>query len=244
MDLLQRLQLDTAGRIKADSYFADVPVYVSRPRDAAEAVAIQNSIDSALAGLIEQGGKSGIAVIVFIPECRRDPSAPDAPGPRLMVVLTCRVIENPLVNEGANGTGKTAEDCALTLHNLLHQAQFPGYLSGLVSAPEAITPTGNTGRIELDCKWEARCGLTPPTRATAPVITGTSAAVTLTTATNGAAIYYSTDESYPSAAAAAFSVPTATLYTVPFTVASGTVVRAAAEKSGLQQSFVTRAVMG
>ena len=60
------------------------------------------------------------------------------------------------------------------------------------------------------------------------------ATVTLTCATAGAAIWYTTDGSYPGSNAAA--CPTALLYSVPFAVLAGQTVRAAAELTGYQQS--------
>jgi hypothetical protein len=64
---LERQQLDIAARLESLAEFATVPVTVIRPRSEGEALQIQTTLDQALAGLVQKGGKSGAAVIVQMP---------------------------------------------------------------------------------------------------------------------------------------------------------------------------------
>ena len=59
---------------------------------------------------------------------------------------------------------------------------------------------------------------------------GQQTAVTLTCATEGATIYYTTDGSDPTTSS--------TAYSAPFTVTSGTTVKARAYKTGLRDSLI------
>jgi len=61
--------------------------------------------------------------------------------------------------------------------------------------------------------------------------------VTLTTATTGASIYYTTNGNFPRN-----GVTGATLYTAPFQVASAATLRCAAYKTGLFGSLVNQAI--
>jgi len=66
--------------------------------------------------------------------------------------------------------------------------------------------------------------------------------VTLSSGTSGASIYYTTDESFPRFASSigGSGATGSTLYTAPFSVSAGTIVRAAAYKTGTTASHVTQ----
>jgi hypothetical protein len=77
--------------------------------------------------------------------------------------------------------------------------------------------------------------LTALARTLAPAATAAAQTVSLADRQpgGGSTIYYSTDGSFPGS-----GNPNAIIYTTPFTVASGTIVRTAAYYPGLQGSMV------
>lgn len=235
---IERIQEDIFGRISQDEFFADIKVYLFRPRSQEEAVQIQTDIDAALAGLETKATKSGAAVIVQMPNA--NVPLPNVPGPRFDLIYTIRVLENPLINMGATGTSKSAEEIALSILNLCHHFTLQDFGMALVASGEALKALGidESGRIGYDCLLTMPMGLAKSIKVIAPSITGTAASVTITTATSGATILYTIDGSYPWAGNA-----TALTYSAPFAVTSGVKVRSVATKAGLQPSDLSAKTM-
>jgi hypothetical protein len=233
MSPLERLQNDVYARLSAHAYFVDVGVYLLRPRANLGFTQIQTEVDQLISSLVRKAGKGGAAIMVLMPTA----DSPDAnvPGPRLTYTISIRVQELVVVNMGPNGTGKSAEDIALEVAQVLHHFNA-GNGSVLVAAPDALTPSAEADpKVTIDVKFSQLSGLTKPAKVASPTIAPSSGAapqtVTLTCATAGATIRYSIDDSYPTL-----------LYTAPLSIASACTLRVAAEKSGLQQSDVARAV--
>lgn len=234
--VLEQLQVDIAARLEADPFFVDVPVYILRPRASLGFVQIQNLINQTLTGLRFQGGKCGVAVIVMIPTA--DSTEPDAPGPRLTFIPVVRVQEFPPINMGPSGTGKTAEEVALYVLQMLHQFNF-GNNNVLVTASDALTPSDAFDpKLTIDCKFNQYSGLQRAAKVATVLISPRSGShsqsVTMTCDTAGAAIYYTTNGDYPTDAD--------TLYTAPFTPAAAGTIRAAAIKTDYMQSDVSQAI--
>lgn len=228
MDPLQQDQEDFAARLSADSYFADISVLLQR-RGVTE-----SDIETALSVLNEKLGKIGAVVIVLKPALLS--TDPDAPGPEYKVSLTVQVITQPLFNDDAStGTQKSTEAIAERVRLLLHRfTTLGGIYSFVAMQAETVAEGKDSFSVTFTrraCDTAERCGL--------PLITPDEGAgsqeVTLSTATAGAAIYYTLDGSYPSSVN-----EEATLYTAPFAPGTAT-LRCAAEKSGLQQSGVSQA---
>ncbi len=222
---LERLQLDIAARLTQLDALAGVYICTVRPRSEDEALLIQTDIEQALAGLRPRDGLSGAAAIILMPEGQVP--EPDTPGPRLDLVATIRVAENPLVNMGAAGTGLSAEDIALEILSALHHWST-GTGGVLYADREALRPddaAAENGQVVYEVRLRMPLGLSRRASVATPKITTSgslpSVQVTLTCATSGAALYYSTDGSHP-----APSADGSTLYTVPFTVAAAATVRA------------------
>ena len=85
--------------------------------------------------------------------------------------------------------------------------------------------------MAIDCKFYTSFGLRTGNRVANVAIGGAASAVTLSCATPGARITYTTDESYPQP-----GNPAATTYTAPFAVTAGTKVRAGATAAGMKPS--------
>jgi hypothetical protein len=227
MSPLETVQSDIFGRILAAPYFADISVYLFRPRAAGGMTAIQSEVDKALAGLVERGGKVGVAIVVQMP--LGTSQNPDVPGPRLTFNFSVSVYERPIVNmDSARGTQKSAEDVACEVLRLLHQWK-PNPSQILTAAANAIVPVeAAPGVVAYDCRLDQMTGLVPLVKAAAPVIDATTpTAVALTSATPGAAILYSLAGEYP-----------ATPYAAPFD-GTGLLVRAVASAPGLAASNIS-----
>jgi hypothetical protein len=240
--LLERLQTDIGDRLNSLAYFADVTVYVLRPRVDCTVPMLQQRINAAIKGLVSKGGKAGVCVFVAMPTA--ETPRQNVPGPEFSVSVVCQVVEKPVVNMGTGGTGKSAEEIALEVAQALHHwrpSSSDGGARGfstLYAAQQAIVPVKVEDEAEdvlrINVTLEARLGLGRPSSVADVTISGTSAAVTLTCATAGAAIYYTTDESFPWLGNTA-----ATLYSAPFAVTAGDTVRAAGYKTSLNGSNVS-----
>ncbi len=233
MSILEQTELAIAGRLAADSYFAQIPIVVMRPRASGTFAEIQSRIDAALNGTLAQAGGVGAAVTVLMPigDCEK----PNLPGPQLTFVYTVRVQELVQLNMSPAGTRKSAEEIALYALGLLHQCSLNGR-QVLTAEAHTLTPSLDFApRLTYDLRLRQLGALPQPVRCAAPVIALSGDTATLTCATAGAAIYYTTDGSYPSPA-------NGTLYSAPVTAASGLTMLAAASHSGVQQSAVAAAL--
>ncbi|MGV3664270.1 MAG: chitobiase/beta-hexosaminidase C-terminal domain-containing protein [Prosthecobacter sp.] len=235
VDPLQRLQLDIAAVLKADALFAGVQVVVDRPRDAADGLVIQATVDRALAGWTEveteAGMKAGLCIIVFM--ATGTAPTPNLPGPELMLVQGIRVIENTLVNEGENGTGMTAEGCAIKILNTLHQMSLGGLL---LADKNALRPVLTEKGLSFDVTLTRDLGISPRPFVQRPIVHVATGSMTMTCGTEGAAIWWTSDGSLPTPVNAS-----AALYTGPVDVSgmAGAEIRASAYLAGRRASDVT-----
>jgi hypothetical protein len=219
----KRSQGDFAGRLGMDDYFADVTVLEQNKG------ATEDDVLQALSTLNEKVGKNGACVVVLMPELL--PATPDVPGPEYRVRVTVQVIVQPLFNDGDSGTGKSAEQIARRVRQLLHNYDggwgtwtFAGMdplpvTEGQVSYGVAFT---RTGRHPRQVKLSLPMG--DPDEAAVPC------AVTLE-GPAGADLYYTTDGTYPTPGAAG-----TTLYSSAIAIAEPTTLRVVAYRAGSQPS--------
>jgi hypothetical protein len=232
----EQLQLDCFGRVSAADYFSDVEVIHDRPRSADAAILIETRIDNVLAGLNKKNGKAGAVVRVLMPAF--DVPEPEMPGPYGERIIILRSIENPMVNMGTNGSGKSAEDIADNVLAELNDFR-PGPFDILYSARRAIEPVEallKKGQIAYDVSLRQKGGLTPVIKAAMPTIAQDESGVALTSATDGASIYYTIDGSYPWP-----GNDQAILYDAPFAVEPPLSLRAIAYATGFHASDVASA---
>ncbi len=247
MSPLERMMLDMLGRADADPYFDDIGLFILRPRysesgqsdDQQSFAVIQTRIDQLIAGESRKSGHYGAAVTFLMPE--GDTTKPNPSGPQMEFVFTARIQEMPIINFGPNGTRKSAEEIALYIVQLFHLAMFNGGNS-LYADVATLTPsTDYAPKVTYDVRFRMQGNLRAPVKCAMAIITPNSGAspqtVTLTSATGGAAIYYTIDGSYPSSRG-----KTAQLYSGPITVAFACTLRAAAELAGSQQSSVSQGI--
>jgi hypothetical protein len=222
--VLQQLKTEVVDRLLADPFFGDspgIPVLDERVHE------LENEIDKAINQI------SGLCVLVTIPRANVSPQAQNLAGigsergPYFdSCTVVIRVFETPLINPQNNfdGTGKTGLETAVTIAALLHLFLPAGANEPLVCISVGL---GNDpDRVSYDVVLSHRGGIkyTIPQVAT-PAISYDAGDVTITCATAGAAIFYTTTNAEP-------TPRSGTLYTAPFASASGVKVRARAWLAG------------
>jgi hypothetical protein len=216
-DPLELDQEDFFHRISVDALFSDVTVLLQRKG------VVDSDVEVALSTLNEKASKLGTCVVVLMPELQ--PDRPGAPGPEYKVLLTVQVIESPLLNGSDSGTGKSAESLATALRQLLHMFDTGGRNTFTFESMEPIQTSAD--KVSYGVRFARNARDVRPSKVATPVISPASGAapqtITLTCATVGASIYYTTDGSPPFSTNAE-----AELYTAPFNLAAAATVRAAA----------------
>jgi hypothetical protein len=178
-----------------------------------------------------RNGKAGGGIIVGMPLLTVED--PDAPGPELTANLIFTVLEQPDMNT----TGLFSEDVVFLILQILHEFATAQNCT-LYAKGSVVTPNRDFEGIRgYNVRLEARLAGGGAIPAATPVITFAADTATITCATGGAAIYYTTDGSFPSSANAAAQV-----YAAPVAVASGATVRAAAYANNFNGSNVTQAI--
>jgi hypothetical protein len=232
--LLTDLQTDLAARLEADDFFADIPVLTERKAD------VGSGIGKALGTLAGKGSRAGVCVILMSPVASAE--IPNLPGPVLDIELAARVLENVLINTGANGTGKPALTVARRVARLLHHYRAEGLSQIVIADKPTIVPVEDpVAPLAYEIRFRSREGdLEPFAKVAMPAIAPNSGAppqtVTLTCATAGAAIHYTLDGSHPAA-----TNPAAALYTAPVLVQNPCTLRAGASKTACVASDTARA---
>ena len=190
-----------------------------------------------------QGAKPGLVAIVLMP--RLTPDAPGSPGPRYFTRYPVQVIDWPVMRRQAAG-GLSAESLCERIRQILHYQSFG---RGQVLTFDGMEPAPMANETQVSyLLYFRRLGMdTPPAKCATCGISpnggGSPQTVTLACAQPaGAAIYYSTDGSYPSALAAAATPPTSTPYTAPFSFATPGTLRVCAEKTGYVQGDISQAI--
>lgn len=224
---LQRFQLDVAARLEGAAFFANVPVFIFRPRAALTAAQIQDRINAALGALTTQNGKAGLCATVLMPLL--DTQKQDLPGPYFHLKCTVRVQENVIVNMGGNGVQIACEDAAIAVAQTMH-LWMPGGVAGIVRcAPETIAPNLTfAGLVTYDVQLESELELECLPKTAQPFLTDSGGNIAIACSDGSAAIYYTTDGTAPWAGNGYYPT-TAASYAGPFAAPpAGTLIRAAA----------------
>jgi hypothetical protein len=221
---IEQIQPDIFAKLASEPYFAAISLFqIRKERYQSE---IEEALSSATFDPGQSGKLPGATIEVLMPLIKTNLA--NAPGPVVTLEQRLMVKENPQINLAAGGVNLTAEEIAVEILQTLHQFYLGGICQALYPAPEAIVPNGRfPGLVAYDVILQATFNLTPPGRAGCPPPPAEGPPLTLTfSAPAGdpaAAVYYTTDGSFPGPGNAA-----AVSYAVPFAVSSGTVVRWAA----------------
>lgn len=227
------LQTDIASYLGGHSVFQYVPIICAfRDENAGDAL-LDDLVFKHLKGEIPKNGKFGLCVVINTPEAKTN--AQNAPGPIEDFTIAIQVIENKATNRASTtGTGIRADDLYETIKRTLH-LYCPDTQHDLIvirGEQDDGLPTHLRGFI-IEVQSKAHVLQQLP-KVALPVITVADPMMTITCATSGAAIYWTHDGSFPSAANA-----TAALYAGSVDVGAldaGTIIRAAAYLAPLRGS--------
>ncbi len=234
---IEQIQPDVFNKLASEPYFAAISLFQIRKER------FQSEIEEALSCATFDPGQSGklpgATIEVLMPLIKTN--LVNAPGPVVTLEQRLIVKENPQINLAAGGVNLTAEAIAVEILQTLHQFYLGGICQALYPAPAAIVPNGGfPDLVAYDVVLQATFNLTPPERTGCPP-PPTEAGLTLTftppASDPTATIYYTTDGSFPGP-----GNTTATVYSAPFAVSSGTTLRWAAyatEKLGSSTGMAT-----
>lgn len=233
-DFLDDMQDELVALCKADEVLGMVPIINERVGD------VNAEVEKNLGIVTAVGGKYGACILLQQPMA--DDTASAAPGGLLDVVWTFLVLEDPLLNDGANGFQIRALKLCRRLVRVIKLYAAGGMATTMVPDKKTIVPVGNliapiAYQVNFRCTENSGGA---QQKVIQPGIAPSSGAapqnVTLTCATAGAAIYYTLDGTHPWSGNAA-----AILYAAPFAVTLAGQLRARAFKAGMIGSNTTAA---
>jgi Fn3 associated len=227
---IESVQPDVYYKLLTEAWFENIAIFKTREKR------LDTEVNRALTGLGGRNGKGGATIEVLMPSLKS--ALPETAGPVCTLEQKFIVKEQPTVNQNANGTGLSVEQIAVNIAQTFQLFYLGGPMQGFYAAPEfyRYEPMPDDAPfIAVAVTLHATFALSALTRIIVPGVSAIAETVTLTDQQpgGGSAIYYTTDGSFPGS-----GNPTATQYSIPFTVASGTVVRVAAYNGTLQGSMV------
>ena len=237
MNPILQFQDDVLNRLLAEELLQYVNIVALRSLQVAKDLEVER------AWLKLRNGRQGAGIVVGMPTLEHN--VPNVPGPERKLFLPVSTFEQPSLNALATGTGLDAETIVDYHDALLARVLIEGL--GCVYC-EAHMPNleAKAGVIRYDSIYVCEAARNPIVQVTIPALSAPALTVTLTNAAGfpAAAIYYTIDGSYPGRnPATGAALGTAVLYTVPFTVPSGTRVRWVACQTGYAASDVGEATI-
>jgi hypothetical protein len=183
----------------------------------------ESEVQLATVWTTQTNGKSGLGIVVGMPVVSVEDS--DAPGPELLAKLPITVLEEPNINSSADGVGLVSEDVSIQVLKTLHQFALAQNLT-IHAQGDCMSPNRDYEGIRgYNLQFELRYEEGVNAKCASPGWSEGGGELTLTNGMAGAAIYYTTDGSFP------WPGGTGTLYSGPINItglAAGTVIRWAA----------------
>ena len=180
---------------------------------------VSGEFELSMIHLTPRNGRSGCGILVEMPEILS--AQGNAPAPQDVVQISAVAVEDPVTNFGDTGTQMDAESVARLVRRAFHALLIEGR-GELFQAPVGIRPAEEFEGIAYRVTARLLMVDDDISRVTLPTISEAGGVVTLANdpVTPTATIYFTTDGSHPGPAN-----DQATIYTAPFTVNPGTVVR-------------------
>jgi len=243
IDILDKLPFELAARLESDPYFVDVPIVVAVKGNLVQEYQKRQAV------IAEKSGKRGVAVIVL--QVVADDIYPGLPGGPMKLKPAFQIIENVEMNNDGSGTGKSARKVARQIIKVMKLAGFRGLVQNLKCGVPAIEPVDLKDfgdavvaeQVNFECQEfsdEPLLFCLPPVATPVPG----QAQVQLATATGGAAIWFTTDDSfpYPGTKDDGYTNSTSQLYTGPIalTLNQPQTIRAASYLAGYIASSIER----
>jgi hypothetical protein len=227
---IESVQPDVCYKLLSEPWYENIAIFKIREKR------LDTEVNRVLSGLAGRNGKGGASIEVLMPSLKT--ALAETAGPSCTLEQKFLVKEQPTVNQGANGTGLSVEQIAVNIAQTFQLFYLGGPMQGFYAAPEFYKYQAvpeEAPFIAVAVALQATFALTALARTLAPAASASTETVTLTDQQpgGGSTLYYTTDGSFPGS-----GNPAATPYTIPFTVASGTVVRTAAYNGSLQGSMV------
>lgn len=229
-----QLQKDVAAFLASHSEFTYVPI-VRADADVDAGDALTEDIEQQLlTGDLPKNGKVGLCVVLGVPKLTN--TAPNSHGPVEDFEMLIQVIEHKGNNMAASiGTQIRCDDLAESIRRLLNLHVHDGAHGLMVIDCVPDTQVPDTHRSLLIRVQTKAHVLTPYEKTARPVLSLADPLLTITCATAGASIYYTINGDFPGTSATAYSGPV-DVGELP----NGTLIRAAAFKSGLRGSDVAQ----
>jgi len=232
--VLAAMQQELADRLMAEPSFADVPVLTERLHD------LESQVERAL-------NRIGLMAVVTTPLANighQDTTTPYFDDVHALI----RIYENVMVNKTRHDvTYRSCLEMAEITVATVHHFKPDGINEVWVPENPTITLGNDPMDLCYDCRFTTQAGIIHtipqialPTVTAADLGDGT-ASVTVACATTGAAVFYTTDGTYP--APRKLDGTAGSLYSAPFIVADGAVVKVRAWLAGYLASDLVSATV-
>ncbi|HUS37372.1 MAG TPA: chitobiase/beta-hexosaminidase C-terminal domain-containing protein [Verrucomicrobiae bacterium] len=221
------LQAELVALPKSDEKLGQLPVIYERNGD------IGQDVDKAL-GLLTGGTPGKLGACIILLQLQGGNSAKAARGGQMKAQPVYRVLEEPLLNDGANGFGIPALEICKRLIAVVALYYAEGLATALTTLDATLVPVVDEKasvayEVQFECTEARTARYEVVAMPTLSVKTGAAPQViTITCATAGADIYYTLDNSHPWE-----GNPSAVLYSAPVNVAAAGQLRARAFKDGM-----------
>jgi hypothetical protein len=238
MDAFEQFQQDVVAMLNSEEWMSSVPVVAHRPLktlvDESDAGSALNQtkpeVEKEEFWLIKKDGvRSGTGVRVPMPSLKL--VSKNLSKPQLFIACPILVAEQPGVSEAADGLNTSAggwrgaEAVAMKVMDLLHHRHYDG-TNFLTVDDNAIVQSSAVAYLRAYTVniWATFRRSSDP-RSGNPAIVVANGVATITAGGEGSELYYTLDGSTPVRTA---HNPASVLYSAPFAVISGTVIRAMA----------------
>jgi hypothetical protein len=239
-EIIKRLPFEMERRLTASEYFCDISAVVADEGN------VTLEMKRKQVALTSKGGKTGVGVVIL--QLMLDDGFPNLQFGPMTLRPAIQVVELLELNRGKNGTGKAAREIARRIRD-----EFKGtIIFGLTKSfetekdfmepvPLDLGPNAKGYEVRFKCLEGPADTVTQVALPGFAIVPGNPQTLAISCATAGAAIWFTTDDSYP-VPTTIDANSTATQYGGPLPIPdAGFLVRAVAFAPGMIQSSPLRA---